>query len=248
MNGVYLYAAVPVDTPLAESAPPADVRLIEAGVLALVVGPADLTELAHVGDAESDPQDLADLARKHDAVVRAVMSVANSVIPFRLGTVLKDDEAAREFATTNADELTGLLDRLAAAAEWGVQVSAEARRSPPSRPPRDSARPGAAHLARRRQELADAERRRRDRASTAAAVADELRGVACDAVRGRDGGTIVLDESYLVRQVDTDRFLDAAQQLSARLAAEQLLLRVTGPWPPYSFARLADRTAGEDGP
>jgi hypothetical protein len=238
---VYIYAVVPERTTVVSSiASAAEVRLIRAGDLCFVVGSADLDALARVNDAASDPRELAELAQSHDAVIRAVMAVAESVIPFRLGTVLNDDRAVRAYATAHMAEMAGLLDRLAGSAEWGVRVSLSAQRLPASRPEPAGTRPGTAHLVRRRQELADAERRRRDRATSAAAVAEELRTLAADATHGQGGGAAILDESYLVRHTHTGRFLGAAERLGAQLASDDLLLRVTGPWPPYSFARLAD--------
>jgi hypothetical protein len=240
-----------------DSAVPADVRLIRVGDLAVVVGDADLDALNAVNDPESDPSVLAGLAHRHDAVVRALMSVATSVIPFRLATVVTDETAVRSFATKHADEAARLLDRLAGAAEWGVRVgpvradpaggAAPATTTPRPTPAGSSRttsaessaeRPGTAHLARRRAELADADRRRRARVATVARIREELRSMAVDASAGHGPGSALLEEAYLVRGPDTDRFLDTAERLGARLAGEGLRLRITGPWPPYSFARL----------
>lgn len=235
---VYLYAVVPARTSLPPIEGRPDIRLVPAGDVALVVGTPDIAALSRINDPESDSRELAELARRHDAVVRAVMSVSGSVLPFRLATVVADEDAASDFARRHATEYADLLRRLAGAGEWGVRITAERTAPAAGRPDRGGDRPGTAHLDRRRRELAESQRRADDRTEVAARAARELGGLAVDSVRGHGGVSVLVDESYLVRDADTDRLLDTARRVRDRLARYGLLLRLSGPWPPYSFSRL----------
>jgi hypothetical protein len=238
---VYLYAAVPAHTSLAGAGTPTDIRLIEADDVSLVVGTPDMPTLADAANPDSGAGSLGELARQHDAVIRAVMAVSDTISPFRLGTIVTDDTAARHFVVSHRTDLLALLRRLRASAEWGVTVSVENVRPRAARR-RPSDRSGSAYLATRRQQLADEERRRTEHAATIAVAADELRELAIDAAHGAQRGAVILDESYLVSEAATPSFLDVVDHLTKRLTDSGLSMRVTGPWPPYSFARL---TGGE---
>ena len=236
-HSVYLYAVVPAHTTVAPPYP--DVRLVEAGDVGVIVGTTDVGPSTRINDPESDPEELAELARRHDAVVRGVMATADSVLPFRLATVLADEDAVGAFATQHAMELSEQLDHLAGTQEWGVRVSESPPSSAPVRPQQpDQAedRPGTAYLRRRRDAIEESKRRGGERAEATAATADHLGSLALERVAGTCGGTTLLDESYLVRDAQADRFMDAAHRAAEDLQALDLRLRLTGPWPPYSFA------------
>jgi hypothetical protein len=248
-HGTYLYAAVPAGTALDDSAvstvsasvgaPAVDgVRVLDAGDVAFVVADADMDALARLGAPEPDPDTLAVLARRHDAVVRAAMDAAPGVLPFRLATVLRDDEAVRRLGAEFGEGLADRLVELTGTAEWGIRVSADEPVTVAT--PAEPEQTGTDFLNRRRRELAEQDRLRAVRDETAARVAGELRGMATDSSPGTASSTVLVDEALLVRGPDTARFLAAAERLGAELAGDGLRLRVSGPWPPYSFAGAVD--------
>jgi hypothetical protein len=240
-QAVYMYAVVPANSRLDAIPAPVDVRLIRAGGVAVVAGDADVAELGRLNQTGSDAEQLATLATQHDAVVRAAMSAAGTVLPFRLATVLTDDQAVCAFATERSTEMKALLERLADTVEWGVRISVDQQRPaqsrPESRPEPAAERPGTMHLARRRRELAEAQRQGAERSDAARNAALELRADVLDTRPNLPRGAVLVDDVYLVRNPDLPRFLDTADRIRTRLAHDGLQLRLTGPWPPYSFAR-----------
>ncbi|HEX6501197.1 MAG TPA: GvpL/GvpF family gas vesicle protein [Micromonosporaceae bacterium] len=248
-TGIYVYAVVPATPTISEptGVAGAPVDLIPVADLSLVASEVDLDDLAALNDPATDPMSLGALAERHDAVVRAAMDSSGSVLPFRLGTVLTDRDAAAQFVTSRADDFRQTLARLRKCFEWGVKVAESGSEETTGAGSGDQARgvdspagekPGTAYLARRREQFAGAERRRQQRAEVVEDVHRALSEVAVESVpgTGRESG-VLLDEVYLVPGSDQERFLDTAYDLGERLHVEGLTLRVTGPWPPYSFAR-----------
>jgi hypothetical protein len=258
MTGVYAYAVVPAATRLdpVTGVGGRAVTLVAADRLALVT--SDVPEsLATLADPDAPPGALADLARQHDAVVRSALADAGAVLPFRLGTVLTGEDAARRVLAERADELSEGLARVSGCREWGVQVrdvgaaGSEAIPAgvdaPPAGVDAESGAPGAgtAYLRRRADALAEERRRRAERCRVAGRVDDALRVLAIDAVEGgHREADLLLDESYLVPVEVEERFLAAVDAHGDRLAGEGYALRATGPWPPYSFAALDVRSDG----
>jgi hypothetical protein len=242
-RALYAYAVVPGSIRLGvvrgiEDEP---VEVVAGSRLGLVASEVDVESLAQVNGATDDAS-LAVLARRHDAVVREAAAVASGVLPFRLGTVVSDREAARRYLEARADALGAALGRVEACQEWGVTVREPSGGGIAERAQRERAAPeradaGTAHLARRRQELARVEELRRWRARAGAEVSRELRATAIDAAAGRiRGDDMLLSQSYLVRREAESTFLDAVDRCGDRLAECGLRLQLSGPWAPYSFA------------
>jgi hypothetical protein len=137
-------------------------------------------------------------------------------------------------------------DHLAGRAEWGVQArlaggGPTARRAQATAR-RETARlgPGTRFLELRRRQRETA----RDLASGAkAATAALYRTLArhADAARQRppvsmDGRpALLLDAAFLVPAASAVQFRQAVRAQTARAADRGLQIRLTGPWPPYSF-------------
>lgn len=247
-RGLYLYAvvggdAVPGEMPGVGGAP---VETVQQGALTAVVSEVGLQQLAAAVEG-SAPELLAELAQRHHAVVLAAMDAADRVLPLRLGTVLTGRDAAREFLDRRAGELSAGLRDVRACREWGLTIEASdtGGHVPDARPASNSdVRTGTAYLLRRREQLAEDQRRQTARAGAVAAVADTVRAVAVRAAAGRrSGGDVLLDESYLVRRAAERRFLAVVDDCGDLLGDQGLRLRVTGPWPPYSFVPASLRAA-----
>ena len=146
------------------------VQIVAAAQLGVVASDVDVAWLAEV-NAATDGASLGALARCHDAVVCEAVAVASGLLPFRLGTVLPDREAARRYLAARADVLRPSLSHVEACREWGVIVHEDTRRasgvankrSPAESKGHDAPGAGAAYLVRRRLELARAQERSRTR-------------------------------------------------------------------------------------
>lgn len=215
------------------------VRVFARQGLGLIVSDIRLAELADLEAAEPTEQSrLAELVRRHDAVVRAVFA-QDVVLPLRFGTVLPDAAAATALLDEHRDDALVLLDRIAGTREWGAKVLAVDEPTTAEEPKPSN---GTEFLARKRDEL-EARRatgvQRRELADGAhTALAEIAADSRSDAPRV-DG--VLLDGAYLVAEPDTDEFLASVGELGDRLTAHGLTLRATGPWPPYSFAVLPER-------
>ncbi|MBN6038980.1 GvpL/GvpF family gas vesicle protein [Amycolatopsis sp. 195334CR] len=216
--------------------PPADTRLITHRGLALVVAETDLAAFAELDtdpaawvDEPSEHDPLVILARRHDAVVRAVFE-HQPVLPFRFGTILRDRAAAVRLLTERHTPAGEALDRVAGHREWGVRA-----RSVPDTGEREPAGDlsGTEYLAMRRRRLAAAERTRRRGAGAAAGLHEALLRLATDCAPKCSPG-LLLDTAYLVH---ADRETEFHAEIE-RVRGE-VLVDITGPWPPYSFARSA---------
>jgi gas vesicle protein GvpL/GvpF len=216
--------------------PDLEIRLIARRGLGLVVADVELTrftDLKHATEAPAEDDPLAVLARRHDTVVRAVFE-RQPVLPLRFGTVLRDPAAAMRLLA-GCHELAGSqLDRVDGHREWVV------RAQPREKANDDTVRPdglsGTEYLALRRKRLATIEDGRRRRAGEAAALHATLAQHAVEtAPRPRRSPALLLDTAYLV-PAHAEAALHA--EIEHRRDTGGLDVAVTGPLPPYSFARL----------
>lgn len=236
------------------------VEAVEAAGLVALVGRVDPGEYG----AEALHRNLSDLpwleatARAHHEVTAAAWR-HGPVVPVRLATVYRTEEAIRAVLTDRRTELCEVLEQITGRAEWGVKgyatrTSAEGLHA--AARPTDAGRPanapgaGADYLRRRRASLAAAEAAQDAAARSAAAVHAELTRYAESARRHRPqeralsgvSDWMALNGAYLVATTREEEFHDVVRELRTRHPA--LRLDLTGPWPPYSFAVLADGVAG----
>jgi hypothetical protein len=213
------------------------VTLVESGDLALVVSDVPTTVLADVSEGDvSETGPLARLARRHDAVVRAVAERA-PVLPLRFGTAVADRDAAVRLLDQTDPGTGARLERVTGHREWGVRL----RRTEPEPPPAEPAEPisGTSYLRLRSRELGDADRRRRVLQTAAEDVHEQLSRYATEAlIRSVAHDLVVLDAAYLLPLDAEAAFTADADRLAGELAPAELELTTTGPWPPYSFAGL----------
>jgi len=222
--------------------PGTDVRLVAHRGLGLVVADVELTQFAELdtdpaidGPGEDDP--LVVLARRHDAVVRAVFE-RRPVLPLRFGTVLRDEAAATRLLGERHALAKCELDRVAGHREWGVRARLPHR--PDDRAVRLDGLSGTEYLARRRKRLTAAEHGRQRGAEDAAALHAALTRHATDtAPRAHRSPGLLLDTAYLVPARE-----EAAFHAELRRGVGGVEVALTGPWPPYSFARL-ELSAGD---
>lgn len=253
-QATWVYAVVPAtaagrvpDLPAGVAGEP--VRLIGHGDIAAVVGSVSRDEVEEAALLRHlrDPEWLERAARRHHRVVSALAG-AGPAVPFRLAIVYHADGGVRRFLEGNRD---GLLDALATVsnrAEWGVQAyAATAPASLPEDPlAGQPAGPGTAYLLRQRAARAARERERRRIGEAVYRIEASLAPFAvASQVQPRSGagpqsptGSMVMNVSYLVDDARRDEFVAAARRLDG--VAPGVWLRVTGPWPGYSFVEIGD--------
>jgi hypothetical protein len=182
----------------------------------------------------------------HERVIRAAMDAAEAVYPARFGTLFS---APAELAATlaeHADAVRGFLDRMAGAEEWGVKGlldrAAAERHLAETSAPADRPASGADYLRRRKQ----AQQAKRDVAAwashTGEAILDALAAHALDTrpltprPDPSQDAEVVFSAAFLLSTGGAlEAFRSDAERLHEAHAEAGLSLRVTGPWPPYSF-------------
>ena len=248
-TGLYAFAimpARPVDlagVPGIDGAEP--LRIVQHGELGLVVSRMRMDLMADVNEEDlSETSALAVLARRHDEVVRKVFDLG-PVLPLRFGTVVADEDGAHRLLEHYAAAARRRLAHLDTHREWGVRLTREAPGPDADTGEQERAEraqmSGTSYLAARREALQRGQRAEQETAALVQRVEEALSEYAVDvAHRGAAGSGSggLADLAYLVPEGRQSAFLDAAERLRKEVADEQLLLDLTGPWPPYSFATL----------
>jgi hypothetical protein len=225
------------------------VLTIEATELAAVVSPVDLAEFG----AEPLRRNLEQLpwleavARSHHQVIAAAAQ-AGVVVPMRLATVYRTDDALVEMLVDRAADFQAVLARIANCSEWGVKAylsTGEAGGQTAAQPAAavsSGQGSGADYLRRRRAQLTADEDARRSAASGAQGLHTELCMIAEAAKLHRPQDPqlsgaqtpMIMNATYLVDDRRREHFT-AAVNRNATLS-HSVKVEVTGPWPPYSFA------------
>lgn len=222
------------------------VRAVGDRGLSAVVG---TVPLAHFGEEAlrrnlEDLDWLAGVARVHDAVVTAVSRTVPAV-PFRMTTVYFDDDRVAELLRDGASGFAETLDRVAGRAEWGVRALLDLsrmREPEPAAPAASGA--GAAYLRRKRAERDTGQRIEQFAIDHADELHAAFTAFAVDARRNRPHAPgladpnlpMILNGAYLVEDAAAAAFAEAVSAQDRR--TEEIELRLSGPWPAYSFTAI----------
>jgi phenylpyruvate tautomerase PptA (4-oxalocrotonate tautomerase family) len=246
-TGLYAFAIIPARPVDLAGVPGIDgvepLRIVQQGELGLVVSRMRMDLMADVNEEDlSETSALAVLARRHDEVVRKVFDLG-PVLPLRFGTVVADDDGAHRLLEHYAAAARRRLAHLDTHREWGVRLTREEPGSDADTAEQDRAEraqmSGTSYLAARRDALQRGQRAEQETAALVQRVEDALSEYAVDlAQRGGPGSGALAEFAYLVPEDRQSAFLDAVEGLRKEVADEHLLLELTGPWPPYSFATL----------
>lgn len=209
--------------------------------------PAELDDLnADVAEGSR----LADLARRHDFVVRALAS-RGAVLPVRLGTLLPDRASVLRLLHDSEQRLAAELDRIRDRGEWAVRIKAIQHNADPAaelEQPARAAAPGGsgtAYLVGRR----DAHRKRtvlrESLVGRMTELHETLSGLA-DAVAGPGAipETTSVSAAYLVDAANQAEFTAMAEEAVAELEGLGCVSLVRGPLPAYSFVDVRLETPG----
>ncbi|MEU4605663.1 GvpL/GvpF family gas vesicle protein [Kribbella sp. NPDC023972] len=224
----------------------APVRTLGHRDLTAVVSTVDLEEFGE----EALRQNLESLAwvektaRRHDEIVRRAAAITTALAPFRLVTIYRSDDAARDRIEELYDDLVLALDRIERRSEWSVKVFSRERLMPSAPVEAEAAGSGVAYLERRRAEI----RGRQEAAVDQQVLADQLfldlaPGAAAtrrlapqdQRLTGRRE-TMALNATFLVDDDRSTEFFELVSELRSRYPSFEI--EVNGPWPPYSFAVL----------
>ena len=249
-----LHAVTFAERPLPPDLLPTGCQAIEAAALRGVCSPAPDPD-----EELSDPDAVAALALRHDAIVRRLFSQA-PVLPIRFGTALTPD-AVRQLLASQGPRLSDALLDLAGASEWGLKASADAdaaRAAAEARSPRIQAidadlavsSAGRRYLLSRQRETALSEETH--------SLLEENLGQVVDALDAHARGSLllpappgqpefVLNAAFLVDAAQQRAFDETFDRLAADQRSKGVSLQLSGPWPPYNFVQL-DLSEGADEP
>jgi hypothetical protein len=209
--------------------PPRLIGYRDLGVVVSEVAPARFDRIDTL-----DPVDgaLAELAREHDAVVRAVFR-HEAVLPLRFGTVLDGEDAARRLLKAGYDQARDCLDEVAGHREWGVRV--RHTESVTTTRPDAAGLTGTQYLVRRHERLKAIQRAREDVVGAAGRLQVALRRHAADSIgRARPHGVLV-NTAFLVETGREAAFHAEFEWFARELREAGATVETSGPWPPYSF-------------
>ena len=113
----YVYGVIPA------AGAPDSVELVSERGLSAIVGRVDLAEFGEEPLRRNleNRAWLEQAVASHDDVLSGVVGAA-SLVPFRFGTVFRDEDGVRAMLREREDELRGALDRLRGHVELGVKV------------------------------------------------------------------------------------------------------------------------------
>ncbi|WP_439384049.1 GvpL/GvpF family gas vesicle protein [Amycolatopsis lexingtonensis] len=207
-------------------------RLIGYRDLGVVVAEASPARFDRIDTLDPVDGALAELAREHDAVVRAVFR-HEPVLPLRFGTVLDGEAAAVRLLEAGYEQARTCLDEVDGHREWGVRV----RHAEPAATSRPDATglTGTQYLVRRRERLKAIQRGREEVLAAAGRLQEALRRHATDSIgRARPHGVLV-NTAFLVETGREAAFHAEFEWFARELRAAGATVETSGPWPPYSF-------------
>jgi Gas vesicle synthesis protein GvpL/GvpF len=251
--GFYLYGVVNPTVRLSGNLPGIDpghkVFLLEGHQLAAIVSRVSLDEFGEdqLRENLNDAGWLEQKARAHEHVLEILLD-STTVVPMRLCTIFKGEKQVREMLARQRVPLLDSLARLEGKAEWGVKVfvAAEAlERVAAERAEQgsDELQPGAAYMARKREEAKAREGAQEIGDEWAQQIHERLSEEAAEAllnplqrpeVSGR-AGEMLLNGVYLVEDAEIIRFRELVAELQRDYREREVAIELTGPWPAYNF-------------
>jgi len=196
---------------------------------------------------------LGEIGYRHQAVIAHLMR-DTAVIPLRAFTQFSSEDSLRLYLSENARQLGKVLDRLDGKQEWTLRIEFDAQKWHDALASRvaslrdiqqqiDTSAPGKAFLLKKK---LDEERKKASRSAEQKLVAEiesaVIKKLACETIaelrEDRDGAFPQIN--VLLNRDEEARVEDVRRELSERYEKDGVTLAVTGPWPPYTFANMAD--------
>jgi hypothetical protein len=208
-----LLHAIVAAEPVAVEAP---LVRVDAGTLSAIASPTEVAML------------------EHHTIVEKAHAIFSACLPARYPTWIDNSQALRERLERREVDLLKALERVRGKAE--LAVTATWTTSQHEDPPLAESTPGRRYLLQRQREFAHADAQRRRATEVAEQLEATLAALAVETQRSltpRPGVAVSL--ALLVQQHAIDKVKAAAQNLDE---PQDVRILVSGPWPPYSFARL----------
>ena len=202
------------------------------------------------GAAQSGTEEI---LQAHEDVVNTLMK-STTVVPFKFGTILKDEKAASKMLQDDEEKFKELLSKFTGRAEWGLKVYADTQEfirhivqiEPKFKnleEQREKLPRGVAYLLGKKMEA-----ELKDNAVARLAEVTEVifQELGKDAHEVKLNKTLpqkltgkkkemILNTVYLVEREKVARFCKQGKRLTEKYESLGLDLEVSGPWPPYSF-------------
>lgn len=225
------------------------VDLLELDELGVVVGnlPASSYGEAAWAAHGEDPTWLAPVARAHHHVLQVLVEDAD-VLPLRLPGIYPTEAALREAVAAARDDLVAALRFVSGHREWSVHVFLSGDEAGATADPAPAS--GRDYLLMRKQQAEERTTAREQRQQLAIEVYEGLNRTSRASVvnlpqdQALSGRTerMLLNSAHLVSREDEEEFLAVAEELNRYVGnAGGLSAEVSGPWPPYNFADVAER-------
>lgn len=190
---------------------------------------------------------------RHQAVVADLMR-RSTIIPLRAFALFSNEESLGRYLQDNATQLTRTLDRLDGKQEWTLRIEFDAQLWSNALTNRvltlrqlneemATAAPGKAFLLKKK---IDEEKKKASRtgeegllAEIQKAILDRLKGeVVAESREQREGAFPQIN--VLVNRDEEAILQDLHRELNDRYGGEGVTLSISGPWPPYTFASMAN--------
>jgi hypothetical protein len=201
--------------------------------------------------ATADQSRTAAILQAHEDVIDLLLQ-DTTVVPFKFGTILKDEKAALKMLQDDEEKFKLLLAKFTGRAEWGLKVYSDQqefiKQSAQLEPrlknlPQEKVSRGTAYLLGKKRE-AELKDYAIARLSAVAEVIFQELGK--DAYEARLNRTLpqkltgkkkemILNTVYLVEREKVTAFCKQGKNLMEKYVSMGLDLEVSGPWPPYSF-------------
>jgi hypothetical protein len=244
---LYVYAIGRAGHPV-----PDDVEAVDGSGLTAFVSQVDEVEFSQpVIDARSkDVEWLGRIGYRHQSVMAELMR-GGTIIPLRAFTLFKTHATLKHHLEENREQFEKILERIDGKQEWTLRIEFDPERWRDALSKRvpslaaleteiDGANPGKAFLLRKK---LDEERKKASReaeqqvaSEIEQAVLDKLRSEVVAESRERRDGAFPQINVLLARDEEA-RLQELHDDLARRYDGEGVTLALTGPWPPYTFAR-----------
>jgi hypothetical protein len=256
-KGLYVYAIARAGHPLPSEVEAIDgsghIDVIADDALGAFCSRVDLDNFSQAAiDARAnDVEWLGGIGYRHQAVMTSLLR-GGTIIPLRAFTLFGSGAAVQSLLREQREAFVETLDRLEGKQEWTLRIEFEPQRwseallrrvEPLGELSREIERApsGRAFLLRKK---FDEEKKRASREAEQQVVAEIEREVAaklaCDTVAESrtDRGGAFPQINVLINRDEESRLEELRELLEARYQGDGVVVAVTGPWPPYSFASL----------
>src|ERR1043165_2396881 len=244
---LYVYAIGRAGHPV-----PDDVEAVDGSGLTAFVSQVDEVEFSQpVIDARSkDVEWLGRIGYRHQSVMAELMR-GGTIIPLRAFTLFKTHASLKHHLEENREQFARILERIDGKQEWTLRIEFDPERW------RDALSKRVASLAELEKEIAgaapgkafllrkklDDERKKASREAEQQVAAEIEREVVealqsevvAESRERRDGAFPQIN--VLIPRDEEARLQQLREELARRYGGEGVTLALTGPWPPYTFAR-----------